>query len=183
MKKKAVFCLVLNTLLFCSCLSSKGEFPDSGKVTLPPPPVMTKVPLINYEGIGIKYEIENMLLEQFVVYPDPDASGQYAAKLLDESSRAQVKVFFAEPGTYECLVCEKAFSNDSSAFYVYIENVPYRVYADDPPTGFWDLTKRAPIYFDVVEPRTILVTIQANSEKRYGTTGMDLDYIQFVKRY
>lgn len=178
----ALFPLVL-LLIFSSCQSNKNEFPDAADVTAPPPPVMTKVPLINYEGIGIKYEVENMYLEQFIVFPDPNASGLYAAKLLDESSRAQIKVHFEEPGTYECLINEKAYSKDSSAFYVYLENVPYRVYPNDPPTGFWELTKRSPVYFDIEEPRTILVTIQANSEKRLGSTGMDLDYIQFVKRY
>lgn len=184
MKKITVLLMsFLVTFIFCGCQSSNKADEETVEITLPPPAVMVKTPLIKYEGIGIKYEIENMFLEQFVVFPEANASGQYAAKLLDESSRAQVKVFFAKPGTYECLVCEKAFNKDSSPFYVYIENVPYRVYPSDPPTGNWELTKRAPVYFEITEPRTILITIQANSEKRLGSTGMDLDYIQIVKRF
>lgn len=169
--------------LFTSCKSTKHSFPDADSVTLPPPPIMAKLPLIEYSGIGIKYEVESMLLYQFIVFADATASGQYGAKLLDESSTAQVQVYFAEPGTYECMLCQRVLNDQCEPFYVYLDNVPYRVYASDPPTGEWELTTRTPIYFTIEEPRKVLFTIQANSKTRLGSTGVNLDYIQFVKRY
>lgn len=179
----AALIFFLFTGFFASCKSTEISFPDTDSVTLPPPSIMTKLPLIEYSGIGIKYEVESMLLYQYIVFADATASGQYGAKLLDESSTAHVQVYFAEPGTYECMLCQRSLTGKCEPFYVYLDNVPYRVYASDPPTGEWELTSRTPIYFTVEEPRTVLFTIQANSETRLGTTGVNLDYIQFVKRY
>ena len=176
--------VIFSALLFCalsSCASNKDAFPKTADATLPAPPVLTTLPVVTFKGAGIKYEFESMLLYHYVVFPDPDASGQYATRMMDEASSAQVKVQF-QPGTYECLVSEKAYDNDHAPFYVYLDNVPYRVYPSDPPLGSWELTTRVPIYFTLEEPRSILVTVQANSEKKLGSYGMDLDYIQFVKR-
>ncbi len=145
------------------------------------PPVLTELPVIEYQGYGIRYEAESMLLHHFLVVQDKDASGQFAVRLMDETATAKLKVKFPA-GTYECLLKEKATDSDHSAFYVYIDNMPYRVYPSNPPLGTWELTTRAPIYFTIDEPRTILITIQANSEKVTGDTGMNIDYIQFVKR-
>lgn len=148
---------------------------------LPPPPLLTELPVIEYSGVGIKYECESMLLHNFSVFQDLEASGNFAVRLMNEASSARLKVHFPA-GTYECLVKEKATDAEHSAFYLYIDSVPYRVYPSNPPLGTWELTTRTPVYFTIDEPRTILITIQANSEQRTGDVGMCLDYIQFVKR-
>lgn len=169
-------------LAFFSCATSpkNSEFLKvEDKQT--PPPLLTELPVIEYSGIGIKYEVESMLLHHFLVVQNKDASGQFAARLLDEAATAKLKVKFPA-GTYECLIKEKATDSDHSAFYVYIDNTPFRVYPSNPPLGTWELTTRAPIYFTIDEPRTILITIQANSEQKTGDVGMNLDFIQFVKR-
>lgn len=174
--------MIFLSLASFSCASNKQQqFPKGDTVTQPAPPVLTELPVVSFAGVGIKYEFESMLLNHYVVFPDETASGLYAARLQDETSTAQVKIKFPA-GTYECLVSEKTYDNDHAPFYVYLDNMPYRVYPSDPPLGSWELTTRVPIYFTIDEPRTILVTVQANSEKKTGATGMMLDYIQFVKR-
>lgn len=184
MKKFFHILALLSVLFFASCASSKTD--ETYEVPEPlnmkaPPPVLTELPVVDYKGAGIKYEVESMLLYKFLVLYDESASGQYCARLTDESSVAQLKVRFPA-GTYECLLNEKATDNDHAAFYVYLDGIPYRVYPSDPPLGIWELTTRVPIYFTIDEPRTILIQIQANSKSRLGETGMSLDYIQFVKR-
>ncbi|MCH5294874.1 MAG: hypothetical protein J1F14_03105 [Treponema sp.] len=177
--------IALASLSLTGCMSSRitlPEEPEEERVQSEEPPArITTIPVIEYEDPGIKYEFENMLLHHFIVMQDNTASGRFAAKLLDESSTAQLKVKFPA-GTYECLVSEKAHDTDHSAFYVYVDGIPYRVYPSNPPLGSWELTTRAPVYFTIDEPRTILVTVQANSEKRLGNTQMMLDFIQFVRR-
>ena len=176
----SVFLALSLTIFGCKSTDVKEEAqPLQEEIT--PPPLLTELPVIEYQGAGIKYEFESLLLYHFLVYSDSTASGGFAARLLDESSTAQVKIRFPA-GTYECLVSEKAFDNANAPFYVYIDNVPYRVYPSDPPLGSWELTTRVPVYFTIEEPRTILITVQANSERKAGATGMNLDYIQFVKR-
>jgi hypothetical protein len=169
------------SLSFFSCTSTKESEFLKIEDSQTPPPLLTELPVIEYSGIGIKYEVESMLLNQFMVFQDTDASGNFAARLLTEASTAKLKVKFAA-GTYECLLREKATDLDHSAFYVYLDNIPYRVYPSNPPLGTWEMTTRAPIYFTIDEPRTILITIQANCDTKTGDTGMNLDYIQFVKR-
>lgn len=162
-----------------SCTSTKST--QMVQPEYPVPPLLTELPVISYVDPGIKYEFEGMLLHNFLVMFDKSASGKYSTRLLDEGSTAQVKIRFPA-GTYECLVSEKAYDTDHSAFYVYLDEIPYRMYPSTPPLGTWELTTRTPIYFTLEEERTILVTVQANSSKRIGGTGMNLDYIQFVRR-
>ncbi len=170
-------------ILCASCASNRvsKNSPAEYEAPVDPPPLLTELPVIEYSGRGIKYELESMLLYHFIIHSDKTASGGFAARLLDESSTAQLKIKFPA-GTYECLLSEKATSSSSSAFYVYVDGIPYRVFPSDPPLGTWELTTRTPIYFTLDEPRTVLITIQANSEHKLGHTGMNLDYIQFVKR-
>ncbi len=176
----AFLLLILFSIVSFSCKSSKSlvKLPYE---SVPIPPEVTELPVIEYTGVGIRYEVEYMLLDRFVVMYDEEASGNYCARLLDDGSTAKLKVKFPA-GTYECLVSEKAFKAENSAFYVYIDDVPYRVYPSTPPLGIWELTTRVPVYFTLDEPRTVLITIQANSPKKNGDTMMNLDYIQFVKR-
>ncbi len=184
MKKFFHIFTLFSVFFFASCATLKTdenyEVPEPRNIKAPPA-VLTELPVIDYQGAGIKYEIESMLLHNFLVLYDESASGQYCARLSDESSVAQLKVRFPA-GTYECLINEKATDNDHAAFYVYLDGIPYRVYPSDPPLRSWELTTRVPIYFTIDEPRTILIQIQANSKNRLGETGMNLDYIQFVKR-
>ncbi|MBO4404772.1 MAG: hypothetical protein J5780_05510 [Treponema sp.] len=185
MKRFLLLTVAALTLLFISCASSNASgnnFQDPEYLAAAEPPkVLTELPVIEYSGAGIKYEVESMLLHNFLVMYDEKASGKYSARLLDEAATAQLKVRFPA-GTYECLLSEKAPDNDHSSFYVFLDGIPYRVYPSDPPLGTWELTTRVPIYFTIDEPRTILVQIQANSPSKLGETGMNLDYIQFVKR-
>ena len=145
------------------------------------PPLLSEVPVVEYSGLGIKYECESMFLKKSVVIQDNEASGNFCIRLIDEASTATMKVKFPA-GTYECLVSEKARDTDHSAFYVYLDGIPHRVYPTNPPSAKWELTTRIPIYFYLEEPRTVTVTIMPHSDLEKGSTGMDLDYIQFVKR-
>ncbi|MCR5218762.1 hypothetical protein [Treponema sp.] len=180
---KKLLLSVITALIFMSCSSTKTELPEAEEdaVIPPPPPVLTELPVINYSGKGIRYEVESMLLNHFIVMYDEDASKKYCARLNDEGASAQLKVKFPA-GTYECMLSEKAPDGDHSAFYLYLDGISHRIYPSDPPLGTWELTSRVPVYFTIEEPRTILITIQANSKNRLGHTGMSLDYIQFVKR-
>ncbi len=188
--------LLMTLALFISCASNKqpvmnntfnetnttdGKNQDGAEEEIVKPLLLTQMPIIAFTGVGIKYECESLLLEETSVVQDESASSKYAIKIENNASRAQIKIRFPA-GTYECLLCEKAYSTAQSAFYVYIDDNAYRVYPSNPPTGNFELTTRAPIYFTIDEPRTILVTIQANSGNKIGGTGMFLDYIQFVKR-
>lgn len=184
MKKYLFSAGIALSLFFISCSSAKPEPKPEVQTFMPdaePPMVLTELPVIDYTGAGIKYEVESMLLHHFLVMYDENASKKYCARLLDEAATAKLKVRFPA-GTYECLISEKALDNDHASFYVFIDGIPYRVYPSDPPLGEWELTTRVPIYFTIDEPRTILIQIQANSPSRLGETGMRLDYIQFVKR-
>lgn len=180
MKKIAFFALLIASFAFTSCHTTKeGEFIHI-ETPPEPPALQTELPIIEFTGNGIKYECENMLLKNFLVLYDKDASGLFATRLLNEAATAQVKIKFPA-GTYAGLLNEKAMDSKHSAFYVYVDTEPFRVYPSNPPLGSWELTTRAPIYFTIDEPRTILITIQANSDTRLGHTGMSLDYIQFIK--
>ncbi len=188
--KKALISLplcILLSLQIISCKTTKNleteELDEDGNpvAILPAPPVLTEIPVIEYVEPGIMYEFEHMYLYHFIVIQDETASSKFCTRLNDEGSYAQLKVKLPA-GTYECMVSEKAFDTDHSAFYIYIDGIPHRVYPSNPPLGTWELTTRCPIYFTIEEPRTILVTVQANSEKKLGGTQMNLDFIQFVKR-
>lgn len=145
------------------------------------PPIIESVPTIEYSGIGIKYECENMFLNNGAIIQDNSASGKFCIRLIEDSSTATIKVKL-NAGTYECLVKEKATSKDHSAFYISIDGIQTRVYPKNPPSGNWELTTRVPVYFTLEEPRTLTVTLTPHSDYANGSTGMDLDYIQFVKR-
>ncbi|MBQ0038890.1 MAG: hypothetical protein KBS64_00490 [Treponema sp.] len=145
------------------------------------PPVLTKVPVIEYSGIGIKYECESMYLKNCVVMQDNSASGRFSIRIVDDASSAQMKVKFPA-GTYEVLLNEKAKDKNHCAFYLYLDGIASRVYPGTEPSGDWELTTRSPVYFKIDEPRTVTVTIMPNSDHAVGSTGMNLDYIQFVKR-
>lgn len=166
---------------FASCQSSKKN--DFLIVTEQQalPPELTEIPVIEYSGIGIKYECETMYLHNAVVMQDNSASGKFCIRLIEDSSTATMKVKFPA-GTYECLLKEKATKKNHSAFYLTLDGLTTRIYPSNPPSGEWELTTRVPVYFTIEEPRTISVTISPHSDFELGSVGMNLDYIQFVKR-
>lgn len=181
MKKILILAAVVVSVGFTSCLSAKNDFRFIDVEKQPnPPALVTEIPVVEYRDPGIKYEVESMYLHNLHVSYDKTASQQFAVRVLSEASYAQMKVKLPA-GTFECLVNECASDPNHAAFYVCIDNEEFRVYPSNPPTGSWELTRRAPVYFTIDEPRTILVTIQSNSERKPGSTGMLLDYIQFIK--
>ncbi|MBR6154038.1 MAG: hypothetical protein IKQ43_06345 [Treponema sp.] len=157
-------------------LSEKDNSSSSVK-----PLLVTELPTITFSGQAIKYECESLFLNNCTVIEDPAASQKYSIRIENESSTAQIKVRFPA-GTYECMLSEKAVDNNHASFYVYIDDNPHRMYPSNPPLGTYELTTRSPIYFTIDEPRTIFVTIRASSSNKKGSTGMYLDYIQFVRR-
>lgn len=157
-------------------ISAKNEESSNLK-----PLLVTELPTIAFSGQAIKYECESLYLKNCTVIEDPAASQKYSIRIENESSTAQIKVRFPA-GTYECMLSEKALDNDHASFYVYIDDNPHRMYPSNPPLGSYELTTRSPIYFTIEEPRTISVTIRASSSNKKGSTGMYLDYIQFVRR-
>ncbi len=141
---------------------------------------VTEIPHLNFLGGGIKIECEKMFLSGAEIVDFADASGQKAIRFSAETDSASAKVTFPA-GRYEGLVSELAPDSEHSAFYVFVEEDAYRVYPSDPPLGFWELTTRVPIYFDLENETEILIKIQPNSKNQKGGFGMNLDFIQFAK--
>ena len=84
-------------------------------------------------------------------------------------------------GEYSGLVNEKAPSGANDAFYVFMDEKPYRSYPSDPPTGDWELTTRTEMAIDVAEEKVYEFTITPHSPSRKGETGMLLDYLILTK--
>lgn len=143
---------------------------DSNGVPIP----VTAMPVIRFSGRGVKVELEDMLLTNFSLFEDRDASSGYAAVLSDASSRAEFSITLPA-GRYECLLAEKAVDPAHAAVSLRIDEDSYDIYPSDPPLGIWELTTRVPVYLDVPEERPYLITISS------AAAGMSLDYIQFVR--
>lgn len=177
--------IVLSSMLALFMFSCQSSKKDNSFLTIADqqvlPPLLSQVPLIEYSGIGIRYECESMFLHNTVVLQDNSASKKFCIRIVDDSSSASLKVKFPA-GTYEVLLNEKAQDSNHSAFYLYIDGVSHRVYPNNPPSGDWELTTRSPVYFTLEESRTVSFVIRPNSDKEQGSTGMNLDFIQFVKR-
>ncbi len=138
------------------------------------------LPEIIFKGRGVKVEAEQMLLTDCSVEKDFLASGAYGVLLGDNSSRAEFAITLPS-GSYECLVSEKAFDTEESAFYVLLNDKPYRVYPSNPPLGSWELTIRTPIQIELEEETRLSVSLQTHNGSGEGETGMQVDYIQFVR--
>ncbi|HOJ98779.1 MAG TPA: hypothetical protein PLW34_04405 [Termitinemataceae bacterium] len=186
--------VVLTGLAFFSCASLPNSS-VAGATTTQTAPVVTEakaqgnVPASNQpagvlvfpaDAKEFKIELESMKLTDMPVIEDAKASGGKAVRVEKDSSLATIQVQFPA-GAYTALVNEKAPSSSQDAFYVFLDERPYRVYPSDPPIGDWELTKRVPITFTVSEPKTITITIQPHSPAKKGETGMALDYIVFMK--
>ena len=138
------------------------------------PVVVTALPVISFSGRGVKVEFEDMLLTNFSLFADSEASAGWGARLSSRGSKAEFSVTFPA-GRYECLLSEKASDAAHAAVSVSIGGNSYDTYPSDPPLGVWELTTRAPIYFDITEEQDYLISVSSASP------GMSLDYIQFVK--
>lgn len=144
-------------------------------------PVVKEIPNIKFTSNSTQIiEIEEMYTEDFSFEKDEECSGKFAGILKSSVSTAKALVTLPT-GNYEILAKEKASDNDHAAFYLFVENEPYRLAPSDPPLGGWELTTRFPITFSIENERPVLLTIQANSPKKAGNTGMKLDYIQIRK--
>lgn len=138
------------------------------------PVAVRTLPSISFSGRGVKIEFEDMLLSEATVFADPEASAGWAAKFSMKSSKAEFSIALP-PGRYECLLSEKASDAAHAAISVSIGESSFDTYPSDPPLSIWELTTRMPIYFDVAEEKPCLISISSDS------SGMSLDYIQFVK--
>lgn len=138
------------------------------------PVAVTVMPMISFSGRGVKVEFEEMLLSGFSLFADSDASSGWAARLSTRSSKAEFSISFPV-GRYECLLSEKASDAAHATVSVRIGEDSYDTYPSEPPLGTWELTTRAPIYFDIAEEKDYTISVSAAS------SGMSLDYIQFVK--
>ncbi len=143
--------------------------------------VVTEIPVFKYKAPGLKIEAEAMKAENAAVVEDSDASKGKAVRIETKNAVVQAKVFLPA-GDYECLVSEKAFKNANAVFFVGIDGTFYKMYPSNPPLGIWELTTRTPAYFTMESDGEILVTMQASAPSEAGSTGMTLDYIQFVRR-
>lgn len=185
--------LLVSTLIFASgCKSTPKEGIDAivekardGIETLVPDTeesTTKKIPHVDFEGRGLKFEVEEMYLEGFNLMDDANASREKAAILLGKDSYAQLRVTFPT-GIYECMICERSHSYDKTSLSLYLDNIQYDTNISNPPTSKWELTSSTPVTFTVPEPRTITIQIKAGKNKPSGSDsfGMYLDYIQFVK--
>lgn len=138
------------------------------------PVIVTVLPVISFSGRGVKVEFEDMLLTNFSLFADSEASAGWGARLSARGSKAEFSITLPV-GRYECLLSEKAPDAAHAVVSVSIGGDSYDTWPSDPPLGAWELTTRAPIYFDVAEEEDYLVSVSSAS------SGMSLDYIQFVK--
>ncbi len=138
------------------------------------PVVVTVLPVISFSGRGVKVEVEDMLLTNASLFADAEASAGWGARFSSRGAKAEFSVTFPA-GRYECLLSEKASDAAHATVSVSIGGDSYDTWPSDPPLGIWELTTRAPIYFDIAEEKDCLISVSSASP------GMSLDYIQFVK--
>ncbi|MDE6704609.1 MAG: hypothetical protein K2J81_01725 [Treponemataceae bacterium] len=174
--------------MLASCGSTSGAADSSASGAAAPVPAQPEAPseppTFTFSGSELKIEVENMYTEEFLIFPDANASGGYAGKLVSEESVAKAFVTFPA-GTYVGLVNEDAPDGNHDAFNAFVDGVAYRSYPSDPPIGTYELTTRSPMNFTIDAEKTVEVRIQQNDPNRPnkpGENGMKLDYIIFQKQ-
>lgn len=141
---------------------------------------VAEIPKIVFSGGIQRIEIEDMFTENFSFIRNDEYSGTFAGKLNNSVSVA--KAFVQCPaGSYEILAREKATDSDHAAFYIFVDNEPYRVSPSEPPLGSFENTTRTPVTFTLEADTEVLITVQANSPHHPGQTGMVIDYLQIRK--
>ncbi len=166
--QKTVLTITITTLalVFSSCATTKKSTEDF---------------FFAYKKPGIKIEAERMSLTQTAAKEDRSASGSFYVPLPNSASELSAKVLF-EPGTYECLVCQKAADTAHSFLTLTVEENSYALYPSNPPLGVWELTTRCPVYLTFEEKTEVRISLKANAKKKSASPTLCIDYMQFVKQ-
>ena len=141
---------------------------------------VTSIPQITFSGSTMKIELENMYTEDIAFKHSDEYSSSFAAVIKSAVSSAKAAVTLSA-GSYEILAREKAEDSGHAAFYIFVDNEPYRVSPSEPPLGTFEMTTRFPVTFSVDKAKSVLITVQANSPHHLGQTGMMIDYLQLRK--
>ncbi len=156
------------------------EKSEQAKAQKPKRAYVAPIPEIAFSGNAMRLEIENMFAENIDFSYDEEYSNRFAGTI--KSSVSVAKAFVSlEAGSYEILAREKAKDSEHAAFYIFVDNEPYRVSPSEPPLQSFENTTRTPITFRLEEGAKVLITVQANSPHHPGQTGMMIDYLQIRK--
>jgi len=142
------------------------------------------IPTFEFTGDKLVIQIEDMLYDEMLIFPDATATNGWGAKLLGVDSFAECMVKFPA-GTYEGLASEDAPDGNHDAFNCIVNDVYYRTFPSDPPIGTYELTTRTPMKIVFDKETTCKVRVQQNDPNKPnkpGENGMKLDFIQFTKK-
>jgi hypothetical protein len=194
--KKSVFTFCLTILL--SAFTSTLAFSQDAD----------NIPSFEFTGGGIKIEAEDMLLESGgKVLPQKEKLEEVTAgRLFDMNASAHASLLVSpyapactaraivtlDAGTYEIMVCEKAFNNKFATIKMALEGnnksgertffLQHNFYPSNPPLGYYELTTRCPCTITLEEKQTVSMELYFPTVKNAkGYKPLCLDYIQIVK--
>lgn len=194
--KKSVFTFCLTILL--SAFTSILAFSKDAYI----------IPSFEFTGGGIKIEAEDMLLESGgKVLPQKEKLEEVTAgRLFDMDASAHASLLVSpyapactaraivtlDAGTYEIMVCEKAFNNKFATIKMALEGnnksgertffLQHNFYPSNPPLGYYELTTRCPCTITLEEKQTVSMELYFPTVKNAkGYKPLSLDYIQIVK--
>jgi hypothetical protein len=183
-KTLLVLAMALLAVLFVACASEPADEPaaaSAAPAAAAPVIAETKpVETVAFEGKELKIELEAMSLTNIEVFDDKNASGGKAVKIIGDDSTAIINVTIPK-GDYTGLVNELSPGGWADAFYVFVDETPFRCFPSDPPIGDWELTERTPMAISIPEDKTVQIKITPHSAARKGETGMSLDYLIITK--
>lgn len=156
------------------------------------------IPSFEFTGGGIKIEAEDMLLESGgKVLPQKEKLEEVTAgRLFDMDASAHASLLVSpyapactaraivtlDAGTYEIMVCEKAFNNKFATIKMALEGIQHNFYPSNPPLGYYELTTRCPCTITLEEKQTVSMELYFPTVKNAkGYKPLCLDYIQIVK--
>ena len=194
--KKSVFTFCFTILL--SAFTSTLAFSKDAYI----------IPSFEFTGGGIKIEAEDMLLESGgKVLPQKEKLEEVTAgRLFDMDASAHASLLVSpyapactakaivtlDAGTYEIMVCEKAFNNKFATIKMALEGnnksgertffLQHNFYPSNPPLGYYELTTRCPCTITLEEKQTVSMELYFPTVKNAkGYKPLCLDYIQIVK--
>ena len=194
--KKSVFTFCLTILL--SAFTSTLAFSKDAD----------NIPSFEFTGGGIKIEAEDLLLESGgKVLPQKEKLEDVTAgRLFDMNASAHASLLVSpyapactakaivtlDAGTYEIMVCEKAFNNKFATIKMALEGnnksgessffLQHNFYPSNPPLGYYELTTRCPCTITLEEKQTVSMELYFPTVKNAkGYKPLCLDYIQIVK--
>lgn len=194
--KRSVFTFCLTILL--SAFTSTLAFSKDAYI----------IPSFEFTGGGIKIEAEDMLLESGgKVLPQKEKLEEVTAgRLFDMNASAHASLLVSpyapactaraivtlDAGTYEIMVCEKAFNNKFATIKMALEGnnksgertffLQHNFYPSNPPLGYYELTTRCPCTITLEEKQTVSMELYFPTVKNAkGYKPLSLDYIQIVK--